>query len=144
MVVFSRNPEGESGNCPTCHAEIVIERSSTVGDATCPNCGRLIWFIQLGDAVHTFNSVDDRVSLRLADYLARRGFRMTNQRRLIARLVTIVESPFSADDLLKLAQYIPNDQRITTPTVYRTLGEFVDAQILAYAPDADDTLYLLC
>lgn len=110
----------------------------------CPNCGRFIWFIQLGDAIHTFNNVDDRVSLRLADYLAKRGFRMTNQRHTIARLVTFIDSPFSADDLLALARDLPDDQKIMKPTVYRTLGEFVDAQILACSRNADDRLYSLC
>ena len=102
MVVSSRTPEGDSGNCPICDAEIVIEPSSTLGDATCPNCGQLIWFIRIDDAIRTFNNIDDRVALRLDGYLARRGLRTTNQRRLIALLVTAIDSPFSADELLSL------------------------------------------
>ena len=73
MVISSRTPEGESDNCPTCHAEIIIEPSSTLGDATCPGCGQLIWFIRLANEIRTFNSVDDRINLRLAGYLAKRG-----------------------------------------------------------------------
>ena len=98
----------------------------------------------MDDAIHTFNSIDDRVALRLADYLAGRGFRMTSQRRLIALLVTQIDSPFSADDLIAAAQELPADQRITIATVYRTLGEFVDAQVLAYTRNADDRLYSIC
>jgi Fe2+ or Zn2+ uptake regulation protein len=69
---------------------------------------------------------------------------MTSQRRLVARLVSIIASPFSADELFELAGGIRNDARLTTPTVYRTLGELVDAQILGYMQNADQRLYSLC
>ncbi|WP_350494738.1 transcriptional repressor [Roseiconus lacunae] len=144
MVISSRTPEGESGNCPTCHAEIIIEPSSTLGDATCPSCGQLIWFIRMADGIRTFNSVDDRVNLRLADYLARHGFRMTNQRQLLARLVTAIGSPFSADDLIAFVRDVPEEQRVSSPTVYRTLGEFVDARILSCQRGSGHPMYSLC
>ena len=144
MAVSSRTPEGDSGNCPICDAEFVIEPSSTLGDATCPNCGRLIWFIRMDDAVHTFNNIEDRVALRLDDYLVRRGLRLTNQRRLLAILVTAIDSPFSADDLIAATRDLPAERRVSVATVYRTLGEFVDARILGYTRDAGDGQYSLC
>ena len=98
----------------------------------------------MGDEIRTFNSVDDRVNLRLVDYLAKRGFHMTNQRRLLALLVTAIASPFSADDLIAFSRDMPEDQRVTRATIYRTLGEFADARILSCLRDLGDPLYSLC
>jgi Fe2+ or Zn2+ uptake regulation protein len=97
----------------------------------------------MGDDIRTFNSIDDRVMIRLTEFLAERGFRMTSQRQLLARMVTTIGSPFSADDLLAFTRNIPEAQRISRPTAYRTLGELVDARILSYQQDSGDSLYSL-
>ncbi len=143
MTVSSRTPEGESGRCPICDSPIVVEPSSFLGDATCPNCGHLIWFMRLPDEVHAFNTIDDRVLLRLADYLGRRGFRNTIQRRTLAHLVTAIDSPFSSEQLIAVTRRLPHDRRVTPATVYRTLGEFVDAGILTYSSEGGDRQYVL-
>jgi anti-anti-sigma factor len=44
MSISSRTPEGEPCRCPLCGAENDVEPSSPPGDASCPQCGRLIWF----------------------------------------------------------------------------------------------------
>ncbi len=43
MTVSSRTPEGLPSRCPLCDAVTPVEYSEPVGDATCPNCGCLIW-----------------------------------------------------------------------------------------------------
>jgi acyl carrier protein len=43
MTVSSRTPEGIPSRCPLCDARAPIEFSEPAGDATCPNCGCLIW-----------------------------------------------------------------------------------------------------
>jgi len=50
MIISSRTPEGSPNRCPVCASEICIEPSvslgeSACGDAPCPNCGTLLWFI---------------------------------------------------------------------------------------------------
>ncbi|HVA45450.1 MAG TPA: hypothetical protein VNH11_03615 [Pirellulales bacterium] len=44
-TISSRTPEGEPNVCPVCEAVIAIEPSSPFGDAPCPRCGTLLWFV---------------------------------------------------------------------------------------------------
>ncbi len=44
-VISSRTPEGRSGRCPVCRNRVCIEPSSPTGDAPCPSCGHLIFFV---------------------------------------------------------------------------------------------------
>ena len=48
-TISSRTPEGEPNRCPLCGAEIRIEFSAPMGDAPCPHCGQLLWFLQTGN-----------------------------------------------------------------------------------------------
>ena len=45
MIISSRTPEGEPNHCPLCGADVRIEPSVLFGDAPCPNCGHLLWFL---------------------------------------------------------------------------------------------------
>lgn len=54
MTISSRTPEGQSGNCPVCRACVVIEPSIMTGDAPCPQCGHLLWFVQLPGQTYVF------------------------------------------------------------------------------------------
>ena len=45
-TISSRTPEGLPNHCPICDASICIEPSMPSGDATCPNCGTLLWFFE--------------------------------------------------------------------------------------------------
>src|SRR5262245_27634471 len=47
MNISSRTPEGMPNHCPICNADVCIEPSVLFGDATCPNCGHLLWFLHL-------------------------------------------------------------------------------------------------
>jgi acyl carrier protein len=42
VTISSRTTEGRDSRCPLCGAETAIEYS-LAGDATCPNCGSLLW-----------------------------------------------------------------------------------------------------
>ena len=42
VTISSRTPEGHDSRCPLCGAEAAIEYS-LAGDASCPNCGSLLW-----------------------------------------------------------------------------------------------------
>ncbi len=43
MTISSRTVEGTPSRCPLCEATTKIEFSEPAGDATCPNCGCLLW-----------------------------------------------------------------------------------------------------
>lgn len=45
MTISSRTPEGWRNHCPICAADVCIEPSIPVGDAPCPKCGHLLWFV---------------------------------------------------------------------------------------------------
>ena len=45
MTVSSRTPEGAPNHCPVCGNSVRIEPSIPPGDAPCPNCGSLLWFV---------------------------------------------------------------------------------------------------
>jgi acyl carrier protein len=45
MIASSRTPEGTLNRCPVCKKAIEIEPSMPFGDAPCPHCGCLLWFI---------------------------------------------------------------------------------------------------
>lgn len=47
-MVSTRTPEGTPGHCPVCGAEVRIEPSQLFGDAPCPRCGCLLWFVATG------------------------------------------------------------------------------------------------
>lgn len=46
MNVSSRTPEGRFNHCPICGEKIRIEPSEPSGDAPCPHCGVLLWFVE--------------------------------------------------------------------------------------------------
>jgi anti-anti-sigma regulatory factor len=50
--ISSRTPEGRPNHCPVCGFDLQIEPSDPAGDAPCPQCGHLLWFVweELGDA----------------------------------------------------------------------------------------------
>lgn len=57
MTVSSRTPEGQPSTCPLCQAHVAVEPSILIGDATCPCCGHLLWFLQTGDAVQLIDAI---------------------------------------------------------------------------------------
>ena len=56
MIISSRTAEGTPNSCPTCGESICIEPSAPFGDAPCPICGSLVWFVVLDRCVHLINS----------------------------------------------------------------------------------------
>ena len=47
--ISSRTPEGIPNRCPVCGSDVCIEPSLLCGDAPCPRCGTLLWFLNLAD-----------------------------------------------------------------------------------------------
>jgi acyl carrier protein len=64
MNISSRTPEGTPNECPVCQKELCIEPSTTFGDAPCPHCGTLLWFINLREGMRLFASEDISLAKR--------------------------------------------------------------------------------
>jgi hypothetical protein len=45
MTISSRTPEGRPNFCPVCGNVVRLEPSVPAGDAPCPHCGCLLWFV---------------------------------------------------------------------------------------------------
>ena len=55
-------------------ANVIVEPSVLVGDATCPRCGQLLWFIQSPDETRFFDAkqshaIKDRITDIIANQL---------------------------------------------------------------------------
>ena len=63
-------------------------------------------------------------------FLQSRGKRVTRQRGLIVQQVFSHHDHFDADELMSHLQHLIAERKVSRPTVYRTLGELVEAGLL--------------
>ena len=81
-----------------------------------------------------FSLGEVRVSLtplkRFEEYLQSRGMRNTEQRRILVEHIFSHHQHFDADQLIVELPRKGQPGYVSRPTVYRTLGEFVDAGLL--------------
>jgi hypothetical protein len=47
-IISSRTPEGRPNRCPVCKATVYLETSEPLGDAPCPACGHLLFYVVSG------------------------------------------------------------------------------------------------
>lgn len=57
MTISSRTPEGQPLRCPVCGEDTELE-PSPAGDACCPACGELLWWLR--DRVDARLQLEDR------------------------------------------------------------------------------------
>src|SRR5262245_39337912 len=74
QTISSRTPEGQPNCCPVCNAVVCLNPSPLFGDAPCPNCGTLLWFIHANSELLLFerestNHVRERVIRHIAEQL---------------------------------------------------------------------------
>jgi Fur family transcriptional regulator, ferric uptake regulator len=67
---------------------------------------------------------------RFVEYLQSRGMRVTQQRLALVDHVFSRHEHFDADQLMEQLPASGAEGHVSRPTVYRTLGEFVDAGLL--------------
>jgi Fur family ferric uptake transcriptional regulator len=67
---------------------------------------------------------------RFEEFLQSRGKRITQQRRALVQEVFQRHDHFDAEDLINHLGRLVGEQRVSRPTVYRTLSELVDAGLL--------------
>jgi acyl carrier protein len=73
-TVSSRTPEGQPNRCPVCAKSLIMEPSTPFGDAPCPYCGSLLWFVSRDSVIHYFeheaaSPVRERIRHFLAEQL---------------------------------------------------------------------------
>src|SRR5579864_6191239 len=57
MEISSRTPEGIPNRCPVCRNEVKVDPSTPTGDAPCPHCGTLLWFVSTDDGSLMFSAL---------------------------------------------------------------------------------------
>ena len=99
MQTSSRTPEGLPNRCPFCDARVKLEPSTPTGDAPCPSCGHLLWFVKTKADHWLFEH--DGVTTEFREYLADR----------------IAESPHELDslDLIELVMECEDAFDISIP-----------------------------
>jgi len=55
VTISTRTPEGTPNRCPVCGHAFRIEPSRPFGDAPCPACGTLLWFVTGAAAARFFD-----------------------------------------------------------------------------------------
>jgi acyl carrier protein len=117
MRIVSRPPDGTSGVCPTCGAIAVIDPFAGTGDAPCPVCGVLLWFLLTTEGVQfqTWDEVPPDLHERLREFLSRHA-----------------DSLLGADSLdrVELALDIEDQFGVTIPDEelrkMRSIGDIID------------------
>ncbi len=128
MTIASRTPEGEPNQCPVCHAVVCIEPSRPFGDAPCPQCGVLLWFLPTSAGVSLHET--ERIAAlrqRIADRLSA---------DLGINPEAALEPSFLADvgtdslDIVELMMELEEEFGLTIPDVdaerIRTIGDAID------------------
>jgi acyl carrier protein len=90
VFISSRTPEGRPNHCPVCGSDVCLEPSLLTGDAPCPACGHLLWFVNLPKQSLVF---EHRSSSKIRDRVV----------EIIARELGV--SP----DEVKSVQFVNND-----------------------------------
>lgn len=73
MTISSRTPEGQPACCPVCDKVICLEPSGQTGDAPCPYCGTLLWFVSLPGEVRYYEhgKVSESTRERIAAFVGK-------------------------------------------------------------------------
>ena len=67
---------------------------------------------------------------RFSQFLQSRGKRITQQRRVIVETIFSHHDHFDADELIDHLQQLIAKRKVSRPTIYRTLAELVEADML--------------
>ena len=70
MPPASRTPEGWQNECPVCGQAVIIEPSQPSGDAPCPHCGVLLWFLRGNEQAMLWQALGDAHWERFVDFIA--------------------------------------------------------------------------
>jgi acyl carrier protein len=128
-IVSSRTPEGEPNLCPVCDALICIEPSGSSGDAPCPSCGVLLWFLRTSDGIHLYEvnrivSIRERVATVLSRLLR------TSKEELSRFTASLEGAGADSLDIVEVVMELEEEFDFTIPDAeaarIRTIGDLVD------------------
>jgi acyl carrier protein len=130
MTISSRTPEGSFNRCPVCGADVCIEPSVPAGDAPCPNCGHLLWFLAIGATVRFYDrgrisEAKRHAAERIAQFLVER-------RKATAAAPRGAAEDLGLDslDLVELVMELEEEFEITIPDdqaeKFKTVGDAID------------------
>jgi acyl carrier protein len=119
-TISSRTPEGRPGRCPICEAVVCIEPSGLTGDAPCPQCGQLLWFVVLPTEMRLYplDEIPEEKRQRLAEILDAFG--------------GTIQDSLDVVELVMDLDVVPED-----PNQIQSLGDLLD-YFLRHPPDEDD------
>jgi acyl carrier protein len=108
MSISSRTPEGEPTSCPLCRANVIIEPSVLIGDATCPRCGQLLWFIKSPDETRFFDAKEssalkDRITEIIANKLG------VDREKIINNLASLNDMGADSVDIVELVMALEEE-----------------------------------
>lgn len=69
MTISSRTPEGTPNRCPVCGQAVCLEPSQPFGNAPCPSCGSLLWFVASDAGARFFDPEAAGLIERIAERL---------------------------------------------------------------------------
>jgi hypothetical protein len=125
IIISSRTPEGRPGRCPVCESVICIEPSAPAGDAPCPCCGQLLWFVILAEETRFY--LPDEASAG-------------KWQRLVAVLDRIPPEPGESLDLVELVMELEEELGLSIPEGERgnvkSVGDLIDL-FLRQRPDQE-------
>jgi acyl carrier protein len=132
-VVFFGTPEGWPGLCPVCESVVCVEPPALTGDAPCPHCGHLLWFVNVSPRARFYRSEDVSAGKRVQVQAALEVIYSRLNAGVPAERgggTPGLELGLDSLDLLELVMQIEADLGVTIPdgaaARFRTLGELVD------------------
>jgi acyl carrier protein len=135
-IISSRTPEGDPNHCPICDALICIEPSQPAGDAPCPTCGALLWFVKISEGIRFHDSAE-------AAPITERLFELIRKRLGAIRPPLTASTSFSEDvgidslDIVELVMALEEEFEVTISEEdaeqLKTVGEVIDF-ILRHRP----------
>jgi acyl carrier protein len=128
-TISSRTPEGAPNHCPVCDALICIEPSQPPGDAPCPSCGVLLWFIPTSGGMR-FHPTDAATPVRerIAEILSRELG--VNRENVVHSLSSFADLGVDSLNIVELVMELEMEFDVTIPDdeaeKIRTPGDAVD------------------
>ena len=127
-TVSSRTPEGEPNLCPVCGALVCIDPSGPSGDAPCPSCGVLLWFLAPRTACASMRRTGSPPSAKdVADVLAR--LLRIRKEELTRSFSSIEDFGLYSLDIVELVMELEEEFEFTIPDAEAegcTIGDLID------------------
>jgi acyl carrier protein len=129
LPISSRTPEGVPNHCPICDTLVCIEPTEPPGDAPCPGCGTLLWFIETSAGMRCYDAA--AVAPLWERLLAILGENLGVTQQQVSSSTSFTRD-VGADslDLVELVMELEEDFDITIPDEeaekIKTVGDAID------------------